>query len=179
MGHSQTPLETLDHMYVKQPMCFKPLADEALKLVKDLQKKSKSSQWAGILPEKLFSKTFVKQLNIIDSLENLIFLHTSRNHLPDDIVKILKCIGSVDATPIDKIYQLTNNCADCCYTTFIETLIHLIHSNQSDRQTVLALILKMVISYKIVMLFFLKYLVLYFHNKFLYLILRCTVLNHG
>ena len=75
-------------------------------------------------------------MNFIQSLENLAHLHTAREHLPNDIVQIIELTGSVDSTPIDKIYHLADDCADRYYTQVIETLINLIKCNQSDHQTV-------------------------------------------
>ena len=51
--YTETPLKTLDSLYVMQPKRFLPLMQEAKKLVKELHKEEIASQWAGLLPEKL------------------------------------------------------------------------------------------------------------------------------
>ena len=51
--YTETPLKTLDGLYVTQPKRFLPLAQEAQKLAKELHKEEIASQWAGLPPEKL------------------------------------------------------------------------------------------------------------------------------
>ena len=40
-GYVRTPIQTLDGLYVNQPKCFLPLAEEAQRLAEELHKKSK------------------------------------------------------------------------------------------------------------------------------------------
>ena len=51
--YTDTPLKTLDSLYVTQPKRFLPLAQEAQKLATELHKEEIASQWAGLPPEKL------------------------------------------------------------------------------------------------------------------------------
>ena len=44
----QTPIQTLDGLYVNQPKHFLPLAEEAKRLAEELQKEKQAEQWAGI-----------------------------------------------------------------------------------------------------------------------------------
>ena len=60
----KTLLQTLDGIYVHQHKRFLPLAKEAKKLAEALKKEQNTSQWAGILHEKLLQESFVEQLNI-------------------------------------------------------------------------------------------------------------------
>ena len=53
--YTDTPLKTLDGLYVTQPKRFLLLAQEAQKLAKELCKEEIASQWAGLLPEKTFA----------------------------------------------------------------------------------------------------------------------------
>ena len=60
-----------------------------------------------------------------------------REHLPQDIIRILKRLGKVETTPFDKLYYLAQNCADCYYTKVIQTFVKVIKRNASDRQILL------------------------------------------
>ena len=64
-------------------------------------------------------------------------LHTAREHLPQDIVEILKLQGKVDNIPFNQLYNLAQDCADRYYTKVIKTLTDLLKCNFTDRQTVL------------------------------------------
>ena len=57
--YKETPLQTLDGLYVTQPKRFLPLAQEAKKLVEELCKEEIASQWAGLPPKKLLQESFV------------------------------------------------------------------------------------------------------------------------
>ena len=46
--YAETPLQTLDGLYVTQPKRFLPLAQEAKKLAEEFQKEEITSQWAGL-----------------------------------------------------------------------------------------------------------------------------------
>ena len=50
--YTETPLKTLDGLYVTQPKRFLPLAQEVKKLAEKFLKEEIASQWAGLLPEK-------------------------------------------------------------------------------------------------------------------------------
>ena len=43
----------------------------------------------------------------------------------------------MENTPFDKLYYLTENCADCYYTSVIKTFIKIIKQSTTDRQIVL------------------------------------------
>ena len=53
--YTDTPLKTLDGLYVTQPTRFLLLAQEVQKLAKELHKEEITSQWAGLPPEKTFA----------------------------------------------------------------------------------------------------------------------------
>ena len=55
-----TPLQTLDGIYVHQPKRFLSLTKEAKKLPVSFKKEQITSQWAGILHEKLLQESFVE-----------------------------------------------------------------------------------------------------------------------
>ena len=62
-------LLTLDGIYIHKPKRFLPLAKEAKKLAEAFKKEQVTSQWAGILHEKLLQESFVEQLNSLQTLE--------------------------------------------------------------------------------------------------------------
>ena len=128
-GHINTPLQTLDGLYVNQPSRFLLLAQEAKNLAKKLKVRDTS--------QKLLNESFTKQLNYIQALQQITPLHCTKEHLPQDIIRILKHLGKVESTPFDKLYYLAQNCADCYYTKVIQTFIELIKRNTADRQIVL------------------------------------------
>ena len=118
-----TPLQTLDGLYDLQPSRFLPLAQEAKKLAKKLKKEEEVSQWSGIPIEKLLNDTFTEQLIYIQALQQIAPLHSAREHLPQDIIRILERLGKVDTTPFDKLYYLAENCADHYYTKVYKHLL--------------------------------------------------------
>ena len=61
--YTETPLQTLDGLYVTQPKRFLPLTQEVKKLAEDFSKEEIASQWAGLPPEKLLQESFVEQLD--------------------------------------------------------------------------------------------------------------------
>ena len=136
-GHITTPLQTLDGLYVNQPSRFPPLAQEAKKLAKKLKEEEEASQWSGIPIEKILNKLFTEQLNHIQALQQITPLHTKREHLPQDIIRILERLGKVETTPFDKLYYLAQNCTDHYYMKVIQTFVELIKSNIANRQIVL------------------------------------------
>ena len=97
-GYVQTPIQTLDSIYVHQPQQFLLLAKEAKKLAEALKKEQVTSQWAGIPHEKLLQESFVEQLNSIQTLKQLMPLQAAKEHLPQDIIDILELLGKVDNT---------------------------------------------------------------------------------
>ena len=60
-----------------------------------------------------------------------------KDHLSQDIITILERLGKVENTPFDKLYYLTENCADCYYTSIIKTFVKIVKRNTTDRQIVL------------------------------------------
>ena len=58
-GYVQTLIQTLDSLYVNQPKCFLPLAEEAKRLAEELRKEKQAEQWVGILHEKLLNQSFL------------------------------------------------------------------------------------------------------------------------
>ena len=130
--HIATPLQTLDGLYVHQPSRFLPLAQEAKKLAKRLKEEEEASQWSGIPIEKLLSDSLTEQLNYIQALHQIAPLHSAREHLPPDIIRILERLGKVETTPFDKLYYLAENCADHYYTKVIQTFVKIIKQNASE-----------------------------------------------
>ena len=124
--HITTPLQTLNGLYVHQPSRFLPLAQEAKKLAKKLKDEEEASQWSGIPIEKLLNDSFTEQLNCIQALQQIAPLHSAREHLPPDIIRILKRLGKVETTSFDKLCCLTENCADHYYTKVIQTFVAII-----------------------------------------------------
>ena len=106
-GHITTPLQTLDRLYVNQQSRFLPLTQEAKKLTKKLKEEEEASQWSGIPIEKLLNKSFTEQLYCIQALQQIAPLHSAREHLPQDIIKIPKRLGKVETTPFDNIYTIS------------------------------------------------------------------------
>ena len=47
-GYVRTLIQTLDGLYVNQPKCFLPLAEEAKRLAEELCNEKQAKQWAGI-----------------------------------------------------------------------------------------------------------------------------------
>ena len=148
--YTDTPLKTLDGLYVTQPKQFLPLAQEAQKLAKELRKEEIASQWAGLLPEKLLQESFLEQLDALQALNQLAPLTAAKEHLPGDIIDIFLCLGKVDNIPFNQLYRLTEDCVDQYYTKVIQMLMHLIKNSFHDRQLVLvntARVLKFLESY--------------------------------
>ena len=110
--HISTPLQTLDGLYVNQSSQFLPLAQEAKKLAKKIKAEEEALQWSGIPVEQLLNNSFTKQLNCIQSLQQIAPLHAAKDHLPKDIITILERLGKVDNTPFDQLYYLAESCRD-------------------------------------------------------------------
>ena len=148
--YTETPLKTLDSLYVTQPKRFLPLAQEAKKLAKELHKEEIASQWAGLPPEKLLQESFLEQLDALQALDQLAPLTAAKEHLPGDIIDILSHLRKVDNIPFNQLYSLAEDCADRYYTKVIQTLTHLMKNSFHDRQLILintARVLKFLESY--------------------------------
>ena len=105
-GHVNMPLQTLDGQYVNQPSHILLLAQEARKLTQKIKQEEEASQWSGIPVEQLLNSPFTEQLNSIQSLQQIAPLHAVKEHLPKDIITILKRLGKVGNTPFNKLYYL-------------------------------------------------------------------------
>ena len=114
-----------------------PLTQEAKKLAEEFQKEEIASQWAGLPPEKLLQESFIEQLDALQSLDQLALLTAAKEHLPGDIINILKCLGKADNIPFNQLYRLTVDCTDRYYAKVIQTLTCLMKNSFHDRQLVL------------------------------------------
>ena len=132
-----TLLQTLDGLYINQPSQFLPLAQEDKKLAKKTKAEEEALQWSGIPVEQHLNNSFTKQLNPIQSLQQITPLHAAKDHLPKDIITILERLGTDDNTPFDKLYYLVESCTDCYHTSVIKTFLGIIKQNTTDRQIVL------------------------------------------
>ena len=148
--YTDTPLKTLDGLYVTQPKQFLPLGQEAQKLAKELCKEEIASQWAGLPPEKPLQESFLEQLDALQALDQLAPLTAVKEHLPGDIIDILSHIRKADNIPFNQLYSLTEDCADRYYMKVIQMLTCLMKNTFHDRQLVLintARVLKFLESY--------------------------------
>ena len=131
-----TPLQTLDGLYINQPSHFLSLVQEARKLAQKIKAEEEASQWSGILVKQLSNNSFTEQLSCIQSLQQIAPLHAAKDHLPKDIITILERLGKVDNTPLDILYYLAENCADHYYTSVIKTFMEIIKWSVTDCQIV-------------------------------------------
>ena len=148
--YTETPLQTLDGLYVTQLKRFLPLAQEVKKLAEEFCKEEIASQLAGLPPEKLLQESFIEQYDALQSLDQLAPLTTAKEHLPGDIIDILECLGKADNIPFNQLYNLAEDCTDRYYTRVIQTLTCLMKNSFHDRQLVLvntARVLKFLESY--------------------------------
>ena len=148
--YTETSLKTLNGLCVTQPKRFLQLAQEAMKLAKELRKEEIASQWAGLLPEKLLQKSLIEQLDALQALDQLAPLTAVKEHLPGDIIDILSRLGKVDNIPFNQLYSLTKDCADRYYMKVIQTFTRLMKNSFHDRQLILvntARVLKFLESY--------------------------------
>ena len=136
-GYVQTPIQTLDGMYVNQPKCFLPLAKEAKRLEEEICKEKQVKQWAGIPHEKLLNQSFLDQLNLLQILEQLAPLQLAKVHLSSDIIDILERLKKVENIPFNQLYYIAENCADRYYSKVIKTFVFLIKRQFADRQILL------------------------------------------
>ena len=120
--HISTPLQTLDRLYINQPSQFLPLAQEAKRLAKRIKQEEEASQWSGIPVEQHLNNSFTEQLHSIQSLQQIASLHSTKDHLPQDIITILERLGKVENTQFDQLYYLAESCADHYYTSIIKKL---------------------------------------------------------
>ena len=132
-----TPLQTLDGIIVYQPKHFLPLTKEAKRITKEIRIEKINKQWAGIPREQLLNQSFNDQLNLIQILEQLAPLQLVKEHLPGDIVDILKRLGKADNIPFNQLYYIAKNCVDCYYSKVIETFVALLKHQFVDRQLLL------------------------------------------
>ena len=135
--YTETPLKTLDGLYVTQPKRYLPPAQEAQKLAKELHREEIASQWAGLPPKKLLQESFLEQLDALQALDQLAPLTAAKEHLSGDIIDILSCLGKADNIPFNQLYSLTEDCTDRYYTKVIQMLTHLMKNSFHDRQLVL------------------------------------------
>ena len=136
-GYVQTPVQTLDGIYVNQPKRFLPLAKEAKHLAEEIRKEKQAKQWAGIPHKKLLNPSFLDQLNSLQILEQLASLQLAKEHLPLDIVDILERLGKADDIPFNQLYYIAENCTDRYYSKVIQTFVSIIKRQFTDRQTLL------------------------------------------
>ena len=136
-GYVDTPLQTLDGIIVNQPKHFLPLAKEAKRIVEEIRIEKTNEQWAEIPHKQLLNQSFNDQLNSIQILEQLAPLQLAKEHLPGNIVDILKRLGKADNIPFNQLYYIAKNCADCYYSKVIETFVALLKHQFMDRQLLL------------------------------------------
>ena len=133
----ETPLQTLDGIIVNQPKHFLPLTKEAKRIAEEFRIEKINEQWAGIPREQLLNQSINNQLNSIQILEHLALLQLAKEHLPGDIVDILKRLGKADNIPFNQLYYIAKNCVDRYYSKVIETFVALLKSQFMDRQLLL------------------------------------------
>ena len=121
-----TPIQTLDGIVVNQPKHFLPLAQEARKITEEIRIEKIKEQWPGIPREQLLNQSFNDQLNSIQILEQLAPLQLPKDHLPGDIIDILKRLSKADNIPHNQLYYLAEKCADRYYSKVIETFVLLL-----------------------------------------------------
>ena len=131
------PLQTSDGLYINQPSHFLPLVQEAKKLAQKIKAQEEALQWSGIPVKQLLNNSFTKQLNCIQSLQQIAPLHAAKDHLPKDIITILERLGKVDNMLFDKLCYLAENCTDCYYTSVIKTFMEIKKWSATDHQIVL------------------------------------------
>ena len=135
--YADTPIQTLDGIVVNQPKRFLPLAQEAKKIAEEIRIEKINEQWAGIPREQLLNQSFNDQLNSIQILEQLAPLQLAKDHLPGDIIDILKRLGKADNISHNQLYYIAENCTDRYYSKIIETFVALLKQQLADRQLLL------------------------------------------
>ena len=116
---------------------FLPLVEETKHIVKEIRIEKINEQWAGIHHEQLLNQSFTNQLNSIQILEQLAPLHLAKEHLPGDIVDILKKLGKLDNVLFKQLYYVAENCADHYYSKVIETFISILKCQFANHQLLL------------------------------------------
>ena len=124
----------MDGIVVNQPKWFLPLAQEAKKIAEEIRIKKINEQWAGIPREQLLNQSFNDQLNSIQILEQLAPLKLAKDHLPGDIIDILKRLRKANNIPHNQLYYVVENCADHYYSKVIKTFVALLKWQFADRQ---------------------------------------------
>ena len=87
--------------------------------------------------EQLLNSSFTEQLNAIQTLQQIVPLHTAKEHLPKDIITKLERLGKVENTPFNKHYYLAENCVDRYYMSVIKTFIEIVKYRATGHQIVL------------------------------------------
>ena len=113
---------------------FPPLDEEAKCLVEEIRKEQEAQQWARIQHEQLLNQSFTDQLNCIQTLETLAPLQLAKQHLPDDIIDILKRLGKADNIPFNQLYSIAENCTDWYYTNVIKVFTAIIKRQFANGQ---------------------------------------------
>ena len=113
------------------------MAQEAKKIAKEIRIEKINEQWAGIPQEQLLNQSFNDQLNSIQILKQLAPLQLAKDHLPSDIIDILKRLGKADHILHNQLYYIAENCADRYYSKVIETFVALLKQQFADRQLLL------------------------------------------
>ena len=70
-------------------------------------------------------------------MEQLAPLQLAKEHLPGDMVDILKRLGKADNIPFNQLYYIVENCADHYYSKEIKTFVALLKHQFMDRQLLL------------------------------------------
>ena len=122
----ETPIQTLDGIIVTQPKHFLPLAQEARKIAEEICIEKINEQWAGLPWEQLLNQSFNDQLNSIQIFKQLAPLQLAKDHLPGDIIDILKRLGKADNISHNQLYYIAENCADRYYSKVIGTFMLLL-----------------------------------------------------
>ena len=95
-----------------------------------------NEQWAGIPHKKLLNQSFQDQLNSLQILQ-LAPLELAKQHLPADIIDILKHLEKADNIPFNQLYYIAENCLDWYYSKVIKTFVAIIKRQFADRQLLL------------------------------------------
>ena len=83
------------------------------------------------------NQSFNDQLNSIQILEQLAPLQLAKDHLPGDIIDILKRLSKADHIPHNQLYYIAENCADHYYSKVTEIFVALLKWQFADRQLLL------------------------------------------
>ena len=93
--------------------------EEAKCLTEEIRIEKLNEKWSGIPCEQLLNQSFMDQLNSIQILEQLAPLQLTKQHLPADIIDILKCLGKADNILFNQLYYIAENCVDHYYSKVI------------------------------------------------------------